>query len=44
MRKALSIMFRGAAVAFPIVHMAMAMLHMATFSSANVSTGSDHHE
>lgn len=34
----------GAAVAFPIVHMAMAMLHMATFSSANVSTGSDHHE
>ncbi|PIC05941.1 nicotinate-nucleotide--dimethylbenzimidazole phosphoribosyltransferase [Anoxybacillus flavithermus] len=34
----------GAAVAFPIVHMAMAMLHMATFSTANVSTGSDHNE
>ena len=33
----------GAAVAFPIVHMAVSMLHMATFSSANVSTGSDHH-
>ncbi|WP_041638783.1 nicotinate-nucleotide--dimethylbenzimidazole phosphoribosyltransferase [Anoxybacillus flavithermus] len=34
----------GAAVAFPIVQMAMAMLHMATFSAANVSTGSDHDE
>ncbi|MBW7650645.1 nicotinate-nucleotide--dimethylbenzimidazole phosphoribosyltransferase [Anoxybacillus sp. ST4] len=34
----------GAVVAFPIVNMALAMLHMATFSSANVSTGSDHHE
>ncbi|CUA79336.1 nicotinate-nucleotide--dimethylbenzimidazole phosphoribosyltransferase [Anoxybacillus suryakundensis] len=34
----------GAAVAFPIVNMAMAMLRMATFSSGNVSTGSDHHE
>ncbi|MCQ5363993.1 nicotinate-nucleotide--dimethylbenzimidazole phosphoribosyltransferase [Anoxybacillus salavatliensis] len=34
----------GAAVAFPIVHMATAMLHMATFSSANVATGSDHDE
>ncbi|MBA2877559.1 nicotinate-nucleotide--dimethylbenzimidazole phosphoribosyltransferase [Anoxybacillus ayderensis] len=34
----------GAAVAFPIVNMALAMLHMATFSSANVATGSDHDE
>lgn len=34
----------GAAVAFPIVHMAMAMFHMETFASANVSTGSDHYE